>query len=183
MSAETSDENRVRAGDLFMMFLWLQGQMADLLTFAAHPDLVTPFLEVPATMPQHFVNERFKRQAQSFSAIKDEFVEAFKDLVTPVDIVDLSYIAVVRNAIAHSHVSLARDYLLYRPTGGSTRKAEILRAAQLKPRFGAAHPIGRIGEPEEIANFIAFLASDQAGFITGSDHVIDGGLTAALGVR
>jgi NAD(P)-dependent dehydrogenase (short-subunit alcohol dehydrogenase family) len=50
-------------------------------------------------------------------------------------------------------------------------------------RFGAAHPIGRIGEPEEIADFVAFLASDRAGFITGSDHVIDGGLTAGLGVR
>jgi meso-butanediol dehydrogenase / (S,S)-butanediol dehydrogenase / diacetyl reductase len=50
-------------------------------------------------------------------------------------------------------------------------------------RFGASHPIGRIGEPEEIADFIAFLASDRAGFITGSDHVIDGALTAALGVR
>ncbi|MFN8828533.1 MAG: SDR family NAD(P)-dependent oxidoreductase [Labrys sp. (in: a-proteobacteria)] len=50
-------------------------------------------------------------------------------------------------------------------------------------RFGAAHPIGRIGEPEEIADFAAFLASDRAGFITGSDHVIDGGLTAGLGVR
>lgn len=50
-------------------------------------------------------------------------------------------------------------------------------------RFGAAHPIGRIGEPEEIADLAAFLASDRAGFITGSDHVIDGGLTAGLGVR
>jgi meso-butanediol dehydrogenase / (S,S)-butanediol dehydrogenase / diacetyl reductase len=50
-------------------------------------------------------------------------------------------------------------------------------------RFGAAHPIGRIGEPEEIAEFIAFLCSDRAGFISGSDHVIDGALTAALGVR
>jgi meso-butanediol dehydrogenase / (S,S)-butanediol dehydrogenase / diacetyl reductase len=49
-------------------------------------------------------------------------------------------------------------------------------------RFGEAHPIGRIGEPEEIAEFIAFLCSDRAGFITGSDHVIDGALTAALGV-
>lgn len=50
-------------------------------------------------------------------------------------------------------------------------------------RFGAAHPIGRIGEPEEVADFIAFIASDRAGFITGSDHVLDGGLTAALGVK
>ena len=50
-------------------------------------------------------------------------------------------------------------------------------------RFGAAHPIGRIGEPEEVAELVAFLVSSRAGFITGSDHVIDGGLTAAIGVR
>ncbi|UDL93293.1 SDR family oxidoreductase [Lichenihabitans sp. PAMC28606] len=50
-------------------------------------------------------------------------------------------------------------------------------------RFGAAHPIGRIGEADEVADLIAFLASSRAGFITGSDHVIDGGLLAGLGVR
>jgi len=47
-------------------------------------------------------------------------------------------------------------------------------------RYGASHPIGRIGEPEEVAELIAFLASDKAAFITGSDHRIDGGLTAGL---
>ncbi len=50
-------------------------------------------------------------------------------------------------------------------------------------RFGDAHPIGRIGEPEEVAELAAFLASDKAQFITGSDHKIDGGLTAAVAVR
>jgi len=50
-------------------------------------------------------------------------------------------------------------------------------------RFGDAHPIGRIGEPEEVADLIGFLASDRAGFITGSDYRIDGGLTAGLGVK
>lgn len=50
-------------------------------------------------------------------------------------------------------------------------------------RFGAAHPIGRIGEPEEVAELVAYLASDRAGFITGSDYKIDGGLTAAIGVK
>ncbi|MDR7034949.1 SDR family oxidoreductase [Mesorhizobium sp. BE184] len=50
-------------------------------------------------------------------------------------------------------------------------------------RFGAAHPLGRIGEPEEVAELVAFLASPRAGFITGSDHVIDGGLIAGIGVR
>ena len=50
-------------------------------------------------------------------------------------------------------------------------------------RFGAAHPLGRIGEPEEVADFVAFLASDKALFISGSDHRIDGALTAGLGVH
>lgn len=47
-------------------------------------------------------------------------------------------------------------------------------------RYGESHPIGRIGEPEEVAELVAFLASDRAQFITGSDHRIDGGLTAGL---
>ena len=50
-------------------------------------------------------------------------------------------------------------------------------------RFGAAHPLGRIGEPEEVADLVAFLASDKAAFISGSDHRIDGALTAGLAVR
>ncbi len=50
-------------------------------------------------------------------------------------------------------------------------------------RFGAAHPVGRIGEPEEVAELVAYLASDRAGFITGSDFRIDGGLTAGIGVK
>lgn len=50
-------------------------------------------------------------------------------------------------------------------------------------RFGAAHPLGRIGEPAEVAELVAFLASDKAGFISGTDHRIDGALTAGLAVR
>lgn len=40
-------------------------------------------------------------------------------------------------------------------------------------------PMGRLAEPAEIANLVAFLASDEASFITGSAYTIDGGLTAA----
>jgi meso-butanediol dehydrogenase / (S,S)-butanediol dehydrogenase / diacetyl reductase len=50
-------------------------------------------------------------------------------------------------------------------------------------RFGAAHPLGRIGAPEEVAELAAFLASDKAGFCTGGDYLVDGGLLAGIGVQ
>jgi 3-oxoacyl-[acyl-carrier protein] reductase len=37
-------------------------------------------------------------------------------------------------------------------------------------------PVGRFGQPEEVAAFIAFLASDEAAYITGQCFAIDGGL-------
>jgi meso-butanediol dehydrogenase / (S,S)-butanediol dehydrogenase / diacetyl reductase len=64
-----------------------------------------------------------------------------------------------------------------------TYGGEGVTEEQAFARFGAAHPIGRIGEPEEIADLVAYLCSNKAGFITGSDFRIDGGLTAGLGVR
>ena len=40
------------------------------------------------------------------------------------------------------------------------------------------HPLGRLGRPEEVANMILFLLSDESSFSTGSEFVCDGGLTA-----
>ena len=40
------------------------------------------------------------------------------------------------------------------------------------------HPIGRLGEADEVAALVAFLASDDAGFLTGAGYLIDGGYTA-----
>ncbi len=50
-------------------------------------------------------------------------------------------------------------------------------------RFGAAHPLGRIAEPEEVAEMVAFLAGSRGSFCTGGDYRVDGGLTAGIGVR
>jgi NAD(P)-dependent dehydrogenase (short-subunit alcohol dehydrogenase family) len=40
-------------------------------------------------------------------------------------------------------------------------------------------PMGRLGRPEEIANLVAFLASDEASYVNGAAYAIDGGITAA----
>ena len=50
-------------------------------------------------------------------------------------------------------------------------------------RWGDNHPLGRVAEPPEIANVIAFLLSEQASFMTGASYRVDGGLLAQLGVR
>ena len=61
---------------------------------------------------------------------------------------------------------------------------DIVKTRQAKDEAGARamlaaqHPIGRIGQPEDIAAGIAYLVSDDAAFVTGSSLVIDGGYTA-----
>lgn len=45
------------------------------------------------------------------------------------------------------------------------------------PRFERTTPMGRIGEPEDIADVMVFLCSDMARFVTGQNIVVDGGMT------
>ena len=54
---------------------------------------------------------------------------------------------------------------------------DALDPEQIKIASGSV-PIKRVGEVEDVANLVVFLASDEAGFITGSEYIIDGGLTA-----
>jgi NAD(P)-dependent dehydrogenase (short-subunit alcohol dehydrogenase family) len=44
----------------------------------------------------------------------------------------------------------------------------------------AQHPAGRVGTPEDIASLAAYLASPEAGFITGANFVADGGMTRKM---
>jgi NAD(P)-dependent dehydrogenase (short-subunit alcohol dehydrogenase family) len=65
---------------------------------------------------------------------------------------------------------------------GVIRTPMYERALQVDPKGTAQvaqmHPIGRVGEPEEVAAVVLWLCSDAAGFVTGHAHTVDGGLTA-----
>lgn len=56
--------------------------------------------------------------------------------------------------------------------------------ARRKPKLSAAdhaqHPVGRVGTPEDIAGLAAYLLSPLAGFITGQNFVVDGGMTRKM---
>ena len=51
-------------------------------------------------------------------------------------------------------------------------------AADAKEMMKSNIPLGRYGEPEDVARLMLFLSSDDAAFITGSVYTVDGGSTA-----
>ena len=65
---------------------------------------------------------------------------------------------------------------------GIIRTPMLERALEREPRreksIVKAHPIGRLGEADEIANAAVWLCSDAASFVTGHQLAVDGGLTA-----
>ncbi len=66
------------------------------------------------------------------------------------------------------------------PGGIMTPMTERIAAASggTQAQLGAAHPLGRMGQPEEIASAVLWLCSDQASYVTGFAAAVDGGLTA-----
>jgi NAD(P)-dependent dehydrogenase (short-subunit alcohol dehydrogenase family) len=64
---------------------------------------------------------------------------------------------------------LAEGYFESQPDPKAARKSA-----------GNLHALGRIGQPEEVARVVAFLASDESSFMTGSSVAVDGGLAAGL---
>ncbi|MBM3516273.1 MAG: SDR family oxidoreductase [Alphaproteobacteria bacterium] len=54
--------------------------------------------------------------------------------------------------------------------------------ASAVPSHSARHagPVGRVGAPEDVAAAVAFLASDEASFISGANLCVDAGLTAGM---
>ncbi len=60
------------------------------------------------------------------------------------------------------------------------KKQSARRPSDLRPEDHAQHPAGRVGTPQDIAALVGFLISDEAGFITGQNFVVDGGMTKKM---
>ncbi len=52
--------------------------------------------------------------------------------------------------------------------------------AETLASWGELHPLGRVGQPREVARVVLFLSSDDASFMTGANVVVDGGLSVGL---
>jgi len=93
-------------------------------------------------------------------------VKAFVDQITRVAAVELAPRRVTVNAVAPGTTATGR---LAEPT------------AEQRAQMGAAFALGRIGEPADTAALVAFLASDEAGFITGQVIYNNGGQLSPVG--
>ncbi len=56
-------------------------------------------------------------------------------------------------------------------------ETEMATKGQNVPDYYSSVPLGRIGQPVEIARTVAFLASDESSYCTGTEIVVDGGMT------
>ena len=83
-----------------------------------------------------------------------------------VDLPGYGYAAASKSAVA-SWTRLVQDYLDQHEDPAAAERA-----------IAAAHPLRRIAEPAEVAAVVAFLASDEASYITGTEVYVDGGLSA-----
>jgi NAD(P)-dependent dehydrogenase (short-subunit alcohol dehydrogenase family) len=67
---------------------------------------------------------------------------------------------------------MADQLLTYRSLGDDDRKQALLES------YEEHHPVGRFGQPGEVAKVVLFLASDESSFVTGAAWSVDGGLSA-----
>ncbi|MFK5974829.1 MAG: SDR family oxidoreductase [Flavobacteriaceae bacterium] len=99
--------------------------------------------------------------------------------------------SLTKSAVIGMTLSIAKDYIAHNIRSncvspgrvhtpfvdGFLKKNYPGEEAEMFQKLSKTQPIGRMAKPEEIANLVLYLCSDEAAFITGSDYFIDGGFT------
>ncbi len=97
--------------------------------------------------------------------------------------------SMTKGAVMGMTLSVAKDYLKHNIRCNCISPARVHtpfvdnflqknypgKEAEMFEKLSKTQPIGRMAKPEEIANLILYLCSDEASFITGNDYPIDGG--------
>jgi 2-keto-3-deoxy-L-fuconate dehydrogenase len=110
-------------------------------------------------------------------------------VASSVGLADRFAYSMTKGAVLTMTYSVARDYVAERIRCNAVAPARIHtpfvdgflaknypgREREMFEQLARSQPIGRMGEPEEVAELALFLCSDAAAFITGSNYAIDGG--------
>ena len=110
-------------------------------------------------------------------------VSSVAGIVSIVGAPNLAYVGTkfaLRGMSKHVAVEFGKDNIRVNTVHPGYIKTPMMAAATDEEGGGIASqvPLARMAEPEEVANLVLFLASDESSYITAHEHVIDGGLTA-----
>lgn len=112
-------------------------------------------------------------------------------VASSVGVADRFAYSMSKGAVLSMTYSIAKDYINHGVRCNSVSPARVHtpfvdnficqnypgKEKQVFEQLSKTQPIGRMGQPEEIADLVVFLCSDKAEFITGRDFLIDGGFT------
>lgn len=116
-------------------------------------------------------------------------------IASAVGIFDRFAYSMTKGAVLTMTYSIAKDYVKYGIRCNCISPARIHtpfvdgfiaknypdNQAEMFEKLSKTQPIGRMGEPEEVANLALYLCSDEASFITGSNYALDGGFVTLNG--
>ena len=129
------------------------------------------------------------KAAIAFMKQKGGVILNLASIAASTGIADRFAYSMTKGAVRAMTYSIAKDYVSYGIRCNCISPARIHtpfvdgfiaknypgQEAEMFEKLSKTQPIGRMGTPEEVADFAAFLCSDKASFLTGTDYPIDGG--------
>ena len=129
------------------------------------------------------------KAAIAFMKQKGGVILNLASIAASAGIADRFAYSMTKGAVRAMTYSIAKDYMCYGIRCNCISPARIHtpfvdgfiaknypgQEAEMFEKLSKTQPIGRMGTPEEVADFAAFLCSDKASFLTGTDYPIDGG--------